>query len=206
MIQFDPDVQALIDAGQVVVRDFLWLEPRDRDTGARVGLGLWSDLGQITVQVLSPYTGQVESRTFKGASGHVKMGDVVRASGLTVQTVNIALGQLDPESQQAVRGYDLRFAPVEVYRGWFDPVGLTLAAPARARFIGFVDEAPITTPAAGAVGAINLKCASYTQELTRKSSERRSDASQRKRNASDAFFKDVGVVASWKVWWGQAPE
>ncbi len=205
MIEYDPAVQAMISAGTVAVRDFLWLEPKDRDTGARVGRGFWSDTGAVTAEVLSPVTGLVESRAFSGGGGFIEVGDVVRSSGLTVQTVSITLGQLDVTAETVVRTYDLRLAPVEIYRGWFDPVGMTMVAPARARFTGFVDEAPITTPKAGAVGSIKIKCASYTQELTRASSERRSDASQRQRNAGDAFFQDVGVVRTWKVWWGQAP-
>ncbi|WP_306150648.1 hypothetical protein [Roseovarius sp. MMSF_3281] len=205
MIPRNANVEALIQSGQVVVRDFLWFVPRDREAGAPAPVGLWSDVGQVTAQIIDPITDTAQSRSFSGG-GVVGVGDVSRASGLTVQSVKIQLGQLDPKGEEIVRTRDLRFARVEIFRGWFDPVGHTLVAPAVARFTGFVDKATIRTPKAGEAGGIDLNCKSFTQELTRKSPERRSDASQRRRDPNDAFFKDVAVVGGWKVWWGQAPE
>jgi len=79
---------------------------------------------------------------------------------------------------------------------------MLLTAPAIAEFVGFIDGAPIITPAEGGEGRILLNCASYTQEFTRSNSSKRSDADQRRRDPNDAFFQHVTTVGDWEVNWG----
>lgn len=206
MRTLDPIVQSALEAGTLVPRDFLWITARDRDTGTTFEYGMWSDLGSVTAPVLDPVTGLSVSRIYRGFGALVEVSPVVLVSGLTVQTVTITLSQLDPDAINLLQNYDLRRAPVELHRGFLDPVSMRLASPAVPRFSGFVDEAPLITPAEGGSGSIELTCASHTQDLTRSSSAKRSDADQRRRSSTDGFFRHAAVVGQWTITWGQEAE
>jgi hypothetical protein len=206
MRALDPSVQAALEAGTLVPRDFLWITARIRETGAPFEYGVWSDLGSVTAPVLEPSTGAQVNRVYRGMGALVEVSPVVLVSGLTVQTVSISLNHLDPEIISLLQAYDLRRAAVELHRGFLDPVSMRLVAPAVPRFSGFVDEAPLTTPAEGGEGIIELICASHTQDLTRSSSAKRSDADQRRRSATDGFFRHAATVGQWTITWGQAEE
>ena len=78
-----------------------------------------------------------------------------------------------------------------------------MVAAARCRFIGTVDRCVITDPAAGGQGSIDLTLASHTRELTRINTDVASDESQQIRSAGDRFYQYVGVVAAWRLFWGQ---
>lgn len=195
-------VLTAIAAGTVVPRDFLWIVPRHRDTGAPVPYGFWSGSHDIDAQVVDP-DGVTVERSWRGGAGLVEIAGIGRQSGLTVQTPTIVMSGIDPATEQVVRALNPRRARVEVYRAWLDPVTNALVAPAQGEFFGFVDTDPITTPAAGGEGRIELNCASYLQELTRSNFDRRSDASQRRRHATDPFFQHVAVVGDWQINWGR---
>jgi hypothetical protein len=201
-----PEVQARLEAGALVPRDFLWITPRRRDTGAAVTWGAWSDLGTITADVIDPVSGVTVQRTYEGAGSLVQVSEVPLVVGLTVQSVEIQLSQIATGAEALIRTYDARRAPVELHRGFLDPATMRLAAPAVPRFLGFVDEAPVETPAEGGEGGVRLTCVSHAQELVRASSAKRSDADQRRRNANDGFFRHAATVGTWKIFWGQKSE
>lgn len=203
MRDLDAATLAALQSGRVVPRDFLWLRPRDRDTGARVDLGFWSDLGTVAAQVIDPVTDLAVTRNYTGAGDLVSVGPVPLAAGFTVQTVTLRLSQVTAGAAQAVRGYDLRLAPVELHRGYMDPETGLLVAPAQCFFTGEVDDAPISTPPEGEEGEITVTLKSHAQELTRTNPAKRSDADQRKRNPNDGFFRHAATVGTWRVFWGQ---
>lgn len=195
--------QAAISAGTVIARDFLWIKARTLITAVPYSHGFWSGVGDVSAFVLDPETGLPQLRNFEGSGTLISVSDIPLVSNLTIQNVTITLSQLDPASEAIVRGYDLRQAGVEVYRGLYDVTTRQLAAPAFCRFVGFVDEAPIETPEEGGVGSITLNCTSHLQEITRSNPDTRSDDSQRKRSATDNFFQDVAVVGDWEQFWGK---
>lgn len=197
-------VQAALAERALVARDFLWIVARDRETGDPVSVGFWSDLSSITAPVKHPDTGESVSRAFYGAAGLIQISDIPAVSNLAVQNVTIEMSQLDEEVAEAVRLYDIKQARVEIYRGLFDPNDRNLVDPAFCRFVGFVDGLQISTPSENSAGSVVLSCASHTQEMLRSNPDTRSDASQRRRNASDAFFVDAAVVGDWDHQWGKA--
>jgi len=201
-LPLDAATQAAIQAGTVLPRDFLWISAKNRVTGALVPHGMWSDAGSVTAEVIDPITDTAVARPWEGAGGLISISDVQRSLGLTVNTVQIVLSQIDPQAEQIIRGLEPKYARVELFRGWLDPVSRLLVAPARARFVGFLDGAPIVTPAEGGEGSISLTCASYTQEFTRSNTSKRSDADQRLRDPNDAFFQHVATVGDWEINWG----
>jgi hypothetical protein len=187
---------------QLMARDFIWFIVKDRITGAPVTDGYWSDVGSITVDLINPDSGAIESRTFAGAGSLIQISDITLVSTVTVENITVTLSQVADRVNQLVRGYECKQGRVEIYRGLFDPATRQIVAPAVPRFVGTIDEAPITTPKENEQGAVTLTCTSNTAELTRANPDTRSDASQRLRSATDNFFQDVAVVGKWKHFWG----
>lgn len=183
-------------------RDFIWFVVRNRSDGSPVEDGYWSDVGSITADVINPDTGGTQSRSFFGAAGLISISDIPLVSTLTVQNVTVTLSQVSDRINDLVRFYDCKQGRVEIFRGLFD--GRTQVGPAFPRFVGFIDEAPITTPKEGGSGDVTLTCTSNTQEMTRSNPDTRSDASQRLRSATDNFFQDASVVGTWQQFWGKA--
>jgi len=188
---------------QLMPRDFIWFVVRDRNTGAAVTDGYWSDIGEISAQYIDPDTGGVGTRTWAGAGSLIQISDIPLVSNITVQNITVTLSQVADRVNNLVRGYDCKQGRVEVYRGLFDPESRQMVAPAEPRFIGTIDEAPITTPRENESGDVTLTCTSNTSELTRTNPDTRSDASQRLRNPADDFFVDAAVVGTWQQFWGR---
>lgn len=202
MRSLDAAELSAILAGTVVAREFVWITAKTRDTADEVTIGLWSDAGDYTCNVVDGLTGSTVSRSFKGA-GLISVGDVRLISDLSVRTVDVELAAIDDQAEAALRTYDCRGAPIQIYRGFFDPNTNALVAAAKPRFVGFIDEAPIVTAEEGGVSKATLSCASHTRELTRKNSDVRSHESQLRRAAGDTLFKDTNVVADWDISWGE---
>lgn len=193
-----------IAARAIVARNFLWVTAKRRDTGVDVSLGFWDDVMTVSAPVRDGRTGATVSRDFRGVGAALQVGSIALTSDVTIRNVDIELPHLDTIVEALVRTYDVRGAPMQLYRGYFDPTTRALVATAKARFVGYVDGAPIVTPKEGGEGSVTLHCVSTTRELTRTSAEVRSHESQLVRAAGDFFYKDVGVVGDWDIAWGVA--
>lgn len=197
-----PENQAALQARQLVARDFLWLVVRNRTTGAQVTDGLWSDVGNVSADVINPDTGLVDTRNWYGSGTLVAIDDIPMVSNLSVQNVSIRLSQIDDRIADLVRLYDAKQGRVEIYRGLFDPNSRQMVAPAECRFVGFIDQIEIKTPSENEEGSVTLVCASHTQEMTRGNPDTRSDATQKLRSSTDNFFQDTSTAGEWEYFWG----
>ena len=200
--QISPENLAALQARQLVARDFLWLVVRNRSTGAQVTDGLWSDVGNVTADVINPDTGLVDTRDWYGSGTLVAIDDIPMVSNLSVQNVNIRLSQIDDRIADLVRLYDAKQGRMEIYRGLFDPNSRQMVAPAECRFVGFIDQIEIKTPSENEDGGVTLVCASHTQEMTRGNPDTRSDATQKLRSSTDNFFQDTSTAGEWEIFWG----
>ena len=81
--------QALLEAQTLVVRDFMRITARVRDTGAPVTEGFWSDLGDVSAQVIDADTGLATSYDFKGVGALIAIDPIPMVSNLTVQEVGV---------------------------------------------------------------------------------------------------------------------
>lgn len=199
----DAPAQTALEGRAVKVRDFIWFVVRDRDTGADVRAGFWSDVGTVDMQVIDPRSQAMQVRQFDGAGSLISISPIPLVSNLSVQAVTVELSQVS-DANALIRAYDARQARVEIFRGLFEPESLVQITPAFPRFFGFVDDPEITTPRENEDGKISLTCVSHTQELTRSNPATRSDAYQRQRNADDTFRQHAAVVGSWDIKWGTA--
>lgn len=196
--------QTALSERALVARDFLWFVARNRVTGLPETVGFWSDLENVSAQVLDPDTLGTVTRSYYGAGGLIEIEGIPAVSTIQVQDVVIQMSQLDEMVQQAVRLYDLKQARVEIHRGLFDPVSRNLVAPAIVRFVGFVNLVDIRTPRENEAGGVQITCVSHTQELLRSNPSTRSHEDQRyTRDPNDFFFVDAGVSHAWDYQWGQ---
>lgn len=202
MKSFAPEFQAALAARRLMPRDFLSITARNRSTGLPETVNFWSDLSNISTYVIDPDTGLPELREYRGAGSLIQISDIPAIAGVTVQRVTIRLSQLDEQVEQAVRLYDVKQARVEIHTGLLDPDSRKMVSPAEPLFVGFLDEAPIVTPAEGEDGGVTLTCTSHTQELARSNHATRSHADQQVRAPGDDFFIDAAVVGDWDHYWG----
>jgi len=202
MRALSPENQAALSERRLVARDFLWIKARTFDTGELFSYGFWSDVGNVAAPVLDPDTNSDVVRNFEGAGTLIEVSDIPLVSNISVRNATITLSQINEVVESVVRGYDLKQAGVEIYRGLFSPETRNLVAPAFCRFVGFVDDIEITTPEEGEAGSIVLTCASHTQEMTRSNPDTRSNDSQKRRSASDNFYQDTTTVGEWEFFWG----
>lgn len=194
-----------LQQGRLLAKDFIWFQVKDRDSGDAVYDGYWSDVGTTTAAVIDPNTGGSTNRQFFGAGGLISVSAIPLVSNLTVQNVTITLSHVADRVNDLVRTYECKQGRVEIFRGLFDPETRQLVAPAAPRFVGFIDDIQIKTPAEnGSDGGVVITCNSHTQELTRANTETRSDASQQARAPGDDFYADTTVVGGWQFFWGRA--
>lgn len=203
MYYMTSDELAAIVQRKVARRTFVRLFGKTRDTASPVEFCYWTDGGSITVNVVDGLTGSTVERTFVGGA-IAKMGSISLITGIKVRNVEIEFSGVDDTVDAMIRTYDLRGGSVQIHRGWFNPDTLTLISPARCRFVGFVDEAPVSNGKVGEAAKVTVSCVSHTRELTKRSNLVRSHESQTARSPGDAFYKDVAVVSDWDIAWGQA--
>lgn len=197
-----PQNQALLAAGSIVARDFIWFVVRNRTTGDPVSEGIWSGIENVNASVREPDLQIVTTRPFTGAGTLVSVDDVALVSNLTVQNVTIDASQVSGDIERIVREYDCQQGRVEIYRGLFDPSTNQQIDAAECRFVGFIDEIEIDTPTENDAGSVKFQCVSHVQEVTRASAETRSTAYQYLRQANDDFFKDAETAPDWELFWG----
>lgn len=186
----------------VMPRQFLEITVRNRSTGAAVVERLWSDRWTISADVQDPDTGGTTTATFVGAYGMVDMDAIPRVANLIVQRIDIRMLAFGVDTDRILRAYDPHQAKIRIWRGFLNTETRRLVAAAEPLFFGFVDGVELPTPSEGAEGYATLTCVSHTQEATRANPEKRSDASQRLRSATDNFFQSAATVGEQTYFWG----
>lgn len=191
----------------VGVRDLLSITVRSRsDVDTTQTFRFWSGSHDKSIDVIDPFTGSSESRTFEAAGANIQMSAISYTSGLVVTPLTIQFSRISDRMGTVLRTWDPRLAPVEVHRVYLNPESLQPIATAQPKFIGFVDENPETIPEPGNEGSWEVVCVPHTQELLRVNPATRSDSDQRRRGATDNFYRHTADVGQWEMWWGQLPE
>lgn len=200
-----PEIWPALAAGRVVERKFLYIIVKDRDTGDPVEQGFWNGEGSILAPVTDAITRLTVYRQFDPMGGiPFELDDIPLTSDVSVRTIEVTLSQIDAAVEAAVRLYDMKFAPVQIYRGLFSPATRNLITPAAPRFVGLVNAAPLLTPAVNGNGSLRLSLVSQSRELTRSNPDVRSDESQQARYAGDRFFQHAEAMKEAVLYWGEA--
>lgn len=197
MRSLSPDIVAYLGTRPDAIRvhTLIWLSARNRATGGVEAVGFWDGLDprQIDIGGL---------RTYVGAGTLIGLDRITYGTGLDVRMHTITLAAISPEVEQAIRGYDARFAPVEVHGLLVDPLHNTIVGAPWLALRGWIDEVAIRQPAVDGEGGVDLKIASAARALTRTLSLKRSDASQQLRSG-DRFRRYAEISGSVSVAWGE---
>lgn len=199
MRTFSPATSAYFASRAAFVGHVLiWFRAKNRATLATETIGFWTGADH---QV---FTIGGEDRTYYAAGTMLKVDQIRRVAGLKVRSQRVTFSQVSPEAQLAVRGYDIRHAPVEMHRALFDPLSHTLIDEPHVLLRGYVDKAPITTPAKGGAGQLVVEIASAGRALTKPLSRFRSNASMEATRPGDGFRKYASVAEVKETPWSSS--
>jgi hypothetical protein len=178
----------------LAARLLVWIEGRDRDTGAVQPIGVWTGAGDLEVTVSGA------QRTYRGGGAVIEIAPIQSLSDLSVQMQRVVLSALAPAVELAIRGTDPRLVPIEIHALHRDPVDRGFLGLDRL-FRGRIDKTVIEFAGENEEATVTITAASHARRLTRGLSLKRSDESQRLRQGDRwARYAAVGLVRSW---WGQ---
>ena len=131
----DPSTEAFL-AGRPGIRArwLIWIEAKNRLTGAEQTQGFWTGDDDAT------FTIGGQSRDYFGAGGFIALRELTYEAGTNVQMQRLTMGPVTEEVKQALRTYEPRLAPVEVHLALFDTTTNALIGTPRA-FTGWIDDA-----------------------------------------------------------------
>ncbi len=187
---------ALQSRGGIVARVLIWVEAKNRASGETETMGLWNGADHQT------FTVGGEERGYFGAGNVSEAPPVSMAVGLDVRMYRLQLAPLTPEVVQLIRGYDARFAPVEMHRVLFDPVTRRPVDAPHRIFRGYIDEIDITEPEGGGDARCEVIMATSARALTRVLALKKSDEVQSRRQG-DRFRRYADISGVVDVWWGE---
>lgn len=192
---FLSSLQAARDEGIAPVY-FLWVEAKNRSTGAVEAMGLWSGDEDITINVRTP-TGGLTSRAYLGGC-NLSVSGLQYVADLTDNPITASMSQIAPATQQLVRGTDVRLAYCEVHGTTWN--GGALSSNPDLLWVGIVDDVQIGTPEAGGEGGIALTIRSeIMSQLTAINPAKSSDSHQRRRDPDDRFCEYSSTIKSRQV-------
>lgn len=191
-----PELAYLTSRNGFVARGLLWVQARNRSTGAVETMGLW------TGEEDREFTIGGSTRTYHGAGGLLGLDQIVMQTGLTVRMQRVSLAPIATEVAQLLRGYDAGLAPAEIHRALFDPMTGDLVAEPKRLWKGVIDTAPIHTGEIGGQSTVDVALASAARALTKGLTLTKSDAVQSLRGG-DRFRRYQDVTGKVSVVWGE---
>ncbi|GAB5431084.1 MAG: hypothetical protein EpisKO_04540 [Epibacterium sp.] len=182
-------------AGLVSVR-LVWIKAKNQ-FGEIETLGVCSAEDDLAVQIGG------EARTYLGAGPLLQSEPMTADSGLQVRIYRLQLSAIAPAVEDLVKGYQTRFAPVEIHRLFLDPeTRLPVGEPHRV-FRGMIDGIDFPRAEPGGTPAVALQLVSETRVLTRTLPLKKSNDSHQRRGSADLFRQYGDISGSVPVFWGE---
>lgn len=176
-------------------RWLLWVGAKAFGTLAPAPLGLWNGDDDLT------FTIGGAPRTYLGALSRFDVEPITYATGLDVRTQQITLAANAPETEDLVRGFVIRLAPVELHLALLDPVTTDLID-VQPMFRGFINRAPLTTPPIGGGDTVTIEMVSRMRSLALPGPAlKKTDAAMRRRNATDSFYQYNAIATEVQTEW-----
>lgn len=195
-----------LTSGRVVKRSAVWIVAKNRTTGAAQAVGFWNGKIDSTFNVIDGITRSTVSRPFVAIGSLLGLDDIPMTSDLSVREMSINLSPINDAVENAIRGYDAKFAPVQIYRVLLDRETRLIVGAGYPRFVGFINGAPIIRAAVGDSSSVQITIVSQMRELTKSNPDVRSKESQTDRTggvSTDNFFQNTDDVGHWIIPWGQ---
>lgn len=198
MREYSAGVDSYLENGKgIVARHLVWIEAKNRSTGATESTGFWNG---IDTQL---FTIAGASRTYYGAGALLGVSPIQAGVGAFVRMQRLTLSGMPTEVLQMIHEYDSRLAPVEVHRALYNTdTGALVDEPHRV-LKGTVESLEVPTPADGESGDVTLTVASAARSLTRPLTLKKSDAAQRAIHATDRGREYASISGAVSVFWGK---
>jgi len=187
----------LLARAAVMPRWLLWVKAKAFGTLAPAPLGLWSGEDDLT------FTIDGSPRVYLGALSRFEVEPITYAAGLDVRSLQVTLAANAPETEDLVRGFVIRLAEVELHLALMDPETTDLID-VQPMFKGFLNRAPLSTPALGSGGgdSVTLELVSRMRVLALPGPAlRKTDQAQRLRDPADAFRQYGAIAAEVQTEW-----
>lgn len=195
MRSFTTAIQNYINDGRAVVaHQLVYFWAKNRTSGLMETIGFWTGIEDATFTIGGSARDYIGRGAFHGTE------PVTNGTGLEVRTLQINIAAPSGEAEDLVKGYETRFAPVQVHSAFFDAETRALVSEPVRDFKGFVDGIEFPTGAEPAIATINI--VSGTRTLTRKLAGKKSHQTH-KANGGDAFRRYGDVSGSIPVAWGE---
>lgn len=182
----------------IKVRLSIWITARNRTTGLPETIGIWNGDDTVVLNIGG------QDRIYYGAGGLLDFDELKQEKGIVIHRLVGRFSAISAEIETALREYNSKFARVECHMIFYNPETDNVIASPYRFFKGWIDTAPIKTPAKGGQGVATINMVGHARILTRLISIKRSDANQRKRDTNDRFFENVSVTGTIITPWGQA--
>lgn len=193
-----PAQSALLARQGINARWMIYMVARARDGAGSQALGIWDAAYDAE---LAP---EGDARLYLGTPGLFDVKPITYATGTQIRSQSVTMSIGNPAVETIIRGFDVRFAPVELHLAIYDGPGVNLLGISR-RFKGTIDGAPISFGASGGGATATFKMVSTSRNGTQNAAARKSDEQQSLRQ-SDSFRQYAAVSAVVADWWGSKQE
>lgn len=185
----------LLARAAVMPRWLLWIAAKNFGTLTAAPVGLWNGEDNLT------FTIGGSPRVYQGGLSRFEVEPVTYAAGLDVRTLQISFAANAPETEDVVRGFVIRLAPVELHLALLDP-DTTDLIDVQPMFRGFINRAPLTTPAQGGGDTVTIEMVSRMRTLALPGPAlKKTDQAMRLRNSGDAFRQYGSIAAEVQTEW-----
>lgn len=200
----DEDTVAAYQNNAIKARKLIRIQARDRDTGDTTWGNFWNGTETRTFEVIGAQDGETAEYEFLAAGSLVSIDDFTNVCEQTLTDHNLKVtgNLISSKLENIVRGYDLFGQLFEYYVALFDLTTNTIVAPARPKFLGYIDQAPITTAADGDTSDITITVRDHASDMSRTSLLMRSHESEILRLSTDTFLTDEASIDDWEIYWG----
>lgn len=182
----------------LLVRNLIWFIAKNRLTGVAETLGVWNGDDTATFVI------DGQSRVYVGGGGFMQIGDLKQEQGLTINSLSVNANPISTEFELLLRGYEPKFARVEVHEAFYDPETNNLVADPLRIFKGWIDTLSIRRAIKNEDATAVINLVGHTRVLTRKNPAKRSNENQMKRQSGDRFLENAVITGTIQTPWGQA--
>jgi hypothetical protein len=197
MRSYDAGTIAQIQARNgLVTRRLVHIKARNLSTDQIEPLGLWSDDYNLSITL------EGEARTYLGVGALLEAEPITAGTGLQVRNHQLKMAAIAPEVEDLVKGYNTRFAPVEIHRALLGPQSHNLVGVPHRVFRGMIDEIDFPDVPEGEAATCTIAIVSETRALTKTLASKKSHDSYQ--NGGGDNFRQYGDISgAIPLYWGE---
>ena len=197
MRSYDAGTLSFLGAREgLVAHRLIWISARNTASGVIEDIGIWSGEDDVAFSIGG------ETRSYTGAGAVLTVEPIIAGKGLDVRITQISLSAVAPEVEDLVKGYDTRFAPVEMHRAVLRADTRQLVGAPHRVFRGMINSIEFPTGEPGSNPSCVISVASEARVLTRNLALKKSDETFQA-SGGDRFRQYADVSGSIPIYWGE---